>query len=344
MEMTKWEHIQASIGYTFKNVGLLVQAFTRKSYAEENRGVLDNEVLEFYGDKALDFIIMRKMSKHYGNANESGYTSAEQEGTLTDIKKKLVCKEMLASKIRELRLQQFLRKGWGDVEQRVHEQESVQEDLFEAILGAVAIDSEWDIAALTRVVERMLNPDFYFQNGFEDDLDYVQLIQQWCQKKYGVLPTYCITQGVGDFQLSNEYKGENLNFQCYLNFRPFLQRFSACGESKAKARAAAAKKAYMDLEKNHLLLSLKDEVGAPDFERAVNQLQELYQKKYISEPQYTFAETKDENGNSIWECTCYLASLNLGISMVDSSKKQAKKKAAYHMVWLFLGKEAQNEA
>ena len=125
---------------------------------------------------------------------------------------------------------------------------------------------------------------------------------------------------------------------------PFAQRFSALGESNAKARKAAAKKAYMYLEKNHLLLSLKDEVGAPDFERAVNQLQELYQKKYISVPQYTYTETKAENGDSIWECNCYLASLNLGFSTADSSKKQAKKMAAYRMVELFLGKEAQNEA
>ena len=342
MEMTKWEHIQASIGYTFKNVGLLVQAFTRKSYAEENKGALDNEVLEFYGDKALDFIIMKKMSKHYGGVSENGYTSAEQEGTLTDIKKKLVCKGMLASRIRELKLQQFLRMGWGDVEQRVYHQESVQEDLFEAILGAVALDSEWDVAELTRVVDRMLNPSLYFENGFEDDLDYVQLIQQWCQKKYGVLPQYFIAQGVRDYHLL--YSECSGNFQCDLCMPPFAQRFSALGENKAKARVAVAKKAYMYLEKNHLLLSLKDEVGDPDFERAINQLQELYQKKYISEPQYTFAETKDENGNSVWKCTCYLASLNLGISMADSSKKQAKKKAAYHMVWLFLGEEAQNEA
>ena len=60
MEMKNLEYIQLHIGYTFENRGLLCQAFTRKSYTEENKNALHNEVLEFYGDKALDFIIMKK--------------------------------------------------------------------------------------------------------------------------------------------------------------------------------------------------------------------------------------------------------------------------------------------
>ena len=58
--------IQSKIGYHFSNIQLLCQAFTRKSYAEENPQAQHNEVLEFYGDKALDFVVMKTMSKFYG--------------------------------------------------------------------------------------------------------------------------------------------------------------------------------------------------------------------------------------------------------------------------------------
>ena len=45
--------VQGQIGYDFKNIDLLNQAFTRRSYSEENGGE-NNEVLEFIGDKVLD--------------------------------------------------------------------------------------------------------------------------------------------------------------------------------------------------------------------------------------------------------------------------------------------------
>ena len=49
--------IQSKIGYHFSNIQLLCQAFTRKSYAEENPRAQHNEVLEFYGDKVLEYAI-----------------------------------------------------------------------------------------------------------------------------------------------------------------------------------------------------------------------------------------------------------------------------------------------
>ena len=93
-----------------------------------------------------------------------------------------------------------------------------------------------------------------------------------------------------------------------------------------------------------MLYSLTDEVGKPDLERAINQLQELYQKGYISEPQYTFSEKYDSNGNSYWECSCFLQNLGRGFIVTDSSKKQAKKKAAHRMATLYLGGEDCYEA
>lgn len=343
MEMTNLEYVQHQIGYVFRRKGLLCQAFTRKSYTEENNNaLLNNEVLEFYGDKALDLIVMKKMSEYYGRIGEEElYVSSVSEGQLTDIKKKLVCKEMLANRICALDFHQRLIMGKGDLEQKVWEQESVQEDLFEAIVGAVALDSDWDMDALSTVVERMLNPEFYFENGFGESIDYVGLLQQWYQKRYGQIPLYSFSECVRSPELFPEATSEK-RFQCDVTIAPFPP-FKALGKSKIDARMAAAEKAYRYLEANHLLLSLVDEVGVPEPDRAINQLQELYQKGYISEPQYSFAENHDENGNPIWDCTCYVASLNQGVSVSHSSKKQAKKNAAYLLMWPFLGEVDNHE-
>ena len=333
--------IQGQICYKFKKRELLRQAFTRRSYSEENKGCPNNEVLEFYGDKALDFIVMKKMSEFYGSiGNEHFYVSTMDEGKLTDIKKNLVCRKMLASKIRAFRFQMWLILGKGDVEQKVWDQESVQEDLFEAIIGAVAIDSDWNVDVLSDVVNLMLNPEFYFEKGF-DDINYVELIQQWYQKKFHLPPVYEIRMGCWDFQLLHE-EHDGSNFQCDLAIYPF-DYFHAIGKTKSSAKMAAAKKAYFYLKQHHLLISLVDEVGKPDLERAVNQLQELFQKGYIGEPQYSFLETHDENGNPVWECECRVQGLNPVYTHKCSSKKEGKKIVAYEMAKLFLHWEENDE-
>ena len=47
--------VERIIGYSFKNKSLLVQAFTRRSYGVESGTHTDNEVLEFVGDRAVDY-------------------------------------------------------------------------------------------------------------------------------------------------------------------------------------------------------------------------------------------------------------------------------------------------
>lgn len=328
--------IQSKIGYHFSNIQLLCQAFTRKSYAEENPQAQHNEVLEFYGDKALDFVVMKTMSKFYGEINENQcFLSKLEEGELTKVKAKIVCKSMLSQKVREMNFHQSLILGCGDEGQKIHLQESVQEDLFEAILGAVAIDSAWNVDVLEKVVERMLNLDACLRANFQDEPDYVQVIQQWNQKKYGLLPEYTFQNWVSNFKLLEEFP-QGGSMQCNLQLGSGML-FQSLGQSRVEARLAAAKKAYHYLKNNNLLLSLTDEVGKLVPEKAINQLQELYQKGYIGEPQYTFEELHNKDGTPIWQCVCHVKGLDQDFIMTHSSKMGAKKRAAYCMAWLYLG-------
>lgn len=314
-------YIQQLIDYDFNEMRLLRQAFTRKSYSEEGNGAYNNEVLEFYGDKALEIIVMKKLDEYFGrvNTNNGKYISDKNEGQLTEIKKKLVCRKMLASRIDFFELNQFLLMGKGDIDNNVQDQESVKEDLFEAIIGAVTIDSDWNFEEIENVVDRLLSVDNYLKNGFEnEDNNYVDIIQVWCQKKYNWIPTFL-------------YEERSNGYLCQVILDDNFKRFTKYGDSKREARMFACKDAYEYLLDNKLLYNVFDDIGEPEIDRAINQLQELYQKGYINEPEYYFEETYDYNGNPLWHCECCVKGI-YGYQGDYSSKKTGKKTVAYKLL------------
>lgn len=320
MEKRELELIQNTIDYHFLNDDLLQQAFTRRSYTVEN-GTENNEVLEFIGDKVLDIVVVKVMMKRFGHITGGDFEEFKtkyDEGKFTEIKKELVEGKMLARCIDRLGFNKYLILGKGDEKQKVYEEDSVKEDLFEAILGAVAIDSDWDMDELEEVVKMMLDFNEVFNNK-ENDIEYVQEIQEWSQKKYKELPKYSIDE-------------TDDGYRCYLCLPNIDYMFYADAISKSGSRFLAAKLAYEFLEENDMLFSLIDEIGEADYDKAINQLQELYQKRYISEPKYTFAEFKDNCGNSIWACTCYVDGIDYYFTNKSTTKKEAKKDSAYDML------------
>ena len=108
-----FKKIESVIGYTFDNVDLLQQAFVRRSYSVENGGQ-NNEVLEFIGDKALDFAVIRLMMNRFGKITEDKqwnefkltnpkyFQTKLDEGKFTDIKKMLVDTNSLSKCIDKL--------------------------------------------------------------------------------------------------------------------------------------------------------------------------------------------------------------------------------------------------
>ena len=126
----KFKDICETIGYTFNNPYLLEQAFIRKSYSIEHPGVENNEVLEFLGDKVLDYVIVWSMStpEWYGSFTQSHqFHSKFDEGKLTNIKKNLVDKEMLAKRMAILDLSKYLVMGNGDIQNNAQNDPSVLE-------------------------------------------------------------------------------------------------------------------------------------------------------------------------------------------------------------------------
>ncbi len=348
--------VEEIIGYKFKNKTLLVQAFTRRSYSEENTGSFHNEVLEFIGDSALGSVIVKKLSKRYRwrffkdestdglekNLAESGYSpyvcdkayrSDLSEDEFSRLKISLVRSQTLAAAIERAGLERFLHMSRGDIERGAQNETSVKEDLFEAIIGAIAIDSEWDYGEIEAFVDRILDPDTLLENGFDGEPDYEAELAEWFAKN-GWEPEYV--------EISSIYEDLSVAVEVDLGVDMLQYKAEGWGSTAAGARRMAAKRAMEFIKVvGDRAEGVIRAVGTPDYDRAINQLQELWQKGLIPKPEYTFHENgKSSSGNPLWGCECKIKGLVYprGYWCDFDSKAEAKKSAAHEALVYLVGK------
>lgn len=151
-ETEKLLKIQKTIGYQFNNENLLQQAFTRKSFSSRNKQQ-NNEVLEFYGDRILDFIVTKEFYNKYGSIdNNYELVSSKTVKELSSFNVELVRNTTLAQQIINLNLTNFIRVRYKSERKSL----KYRADLFEAILGAVALDSNWNLDSLESVYQNMM--------------------------------------------------------------------------------------------------------------------------------------------------------------------------------------------
>lgn len=124
------------LGLSFSNFALLTRALTHRSYANEHQdGTEDNERLEYLGDAVIDFIVAEWAYRHFPEL---------PEGDLTKIRAHLVRNENLAKFAQQIDLGGALRLGRGEKTTGGHHRESVLGSAFEALLGAIYLDSTFD--------------------------------------------------------------------------------------------------------------------------------------------------------------------------------------------------------
>jgi ribonuclease-3 len=146
--------LNVRLGLSFSNLSLLTRALTHRSYTNENSAGEDNERLEFLGDAVLDFIVGEWAYRHFPEM---------PEGDLTKIRSFLVRNERLAEFARKLDLGSALRLGRGEKSSGGHARESLLGSVFEALIGAIYLDSDLDkvrkfiIPLFESIEERLLD-------------------------------------------------------------------------------------------------------------------------------------------------------------------------------------------
>lgn len=130
--------LQENLNYYFKDGELLRKALTHSSYANEHQmGMTENnERLEFLGDTILNLVVSQYLYKKYPNY---------PEGELSKIRAKVVCESSLAYAARKINLGDYLLLGKGEEATGGRNRESILADATEAIVGAIYMDSDFQI-------------------------------------------------------------------------------------------------------------------------------------------------------------------------------------------------------
>ena len=124
--------IENKIGYTFRDKGLLEEAFTHSTYANVHGGK-DNERMEYLGDAVLQLVVTEWQYLRDAQA---------EEGKLTFQRQKFVCEEALDEAVRALGLQEYLLV----VGSRANVGRKTVSSLFETVIAAIYLDGGYEPA------------------------------------------------------------------------------------------------------------------------------------------------------------------------------------------------------
>jgi ribonuclease III len=171
------QQLQQKIGIHFRDPGLLLEAVTHSSFANENPSVSprDNERLEYLGDAVLQLISAEYLYKHHPGATE---------GELTQTRSAMVNTNTLAQLAEELDLGSYLYLGKGIAKGGGRGLKSLLANAFEAVLGAMFLDAGYDAA-----YHYYLNRYRALPSPMRDE-NFKGRLQQVAQEKFGETPVY----------------------------------------------------------------------------------------------------------------------------------------------------------
>src|SRR5438874_6367003 len=146
--MSSVEDLQFELGYRFKDTQLLTKALTHSSHANE-RAVSDgdNEQLEFLGDSVLGFLVSDFLFRTHPTLSE---------GQLSKLKGFFVSSANLVKYAERIHLGHYLHLGKGEEKTGGRTKQALLVDAFEAVLGAVYLDS--GIEEARRLMFRFFEP------------------------------------------------------------------------------------------------------------------------------------------------------------------------------------------
>jgi len=220
------EYIVAS---PIHNEVLFATALTHRSAIDflDKEKFVSNERLEFLGDAVLDLVIAEHVYKLYPNFNE---------GALTKLRSQLVNAKILAHYAKRFNLGKVLIVSESAEQNGVRESETALADAFEALIGAVYLDSGYDKARA--FLETTMLQHTNFAALIDSDQNFKSALLEYAQGERLTLPYYFVISEEGPphkkvftvgVRLGDEVLGEGT------------------GKSKKTAEQMAAKEAFTKL-------------------------------------------------------------------------------------------------
>lgn len=186
--MKEFTEFEARVGISFINKELLRQAFTHRSYLNENRAIKGghNERLEFLGDAVLELVITDFLYQKY---------PSKTEGDLTSIRSALVNATTCAQVASELEFNDYLLLSRGEAKDTGRARQYILANALEAVIGAIYIDQGYDKAKefivryITPMTEKIVEEELW--------LDAKSRFQEKAQDAVSITPLYRTMKEVG---------------------------------------------------------------------------------------------------------------------------------------------------
>lgn len=179
--MIDFAEFEKIIKVEFKNKDILRQAFTHRSYLNENKkgSIGHNERLEFLGDAVLELVVTKFLYNKYPE---------KPEGDLTAIRAALVNTNTISTAAKKLKVNDFLLLSKGEAKDTGRARQYILANAFEAIIGAIYLDKGFEVAE--KFIEKnifYLTDEIVAQNLWQDSKSY---FQEKVQEENGLTPVY----------------------------------------------------------------------------------------------------------------------------------------------------------
>ena len=175
----KIEDIEKKLKIKFKNRNLLIQSLTHKSYDKN----INNEKLEFLGDRVLGFVIAKKLLELYPN---------EKEGILDKKLASLVNKKKCYEVCKFLQLNKVIKTNTSTKANNTIEDKIIS-DTCEAIIGAIFLDQ--GIIVAEKIILYLWSTDL--KNSVNTEIDAKTRLQEHSLKEFKALPIYKLLESKG---------------------------------------------------------------------------------------------------------------------------------------------------
>lgn len=179
--MNNLNEFENIIGFTFKDKTLLKQAFTHRSYLNENRSLTlsHNERLEFLGDAVLELSVTKYLYDQF---------PTKPEGDLTALRSALVNAITLSEVATNIHVNDFLLLSKGEAKDTGRARQYILANTFEAIIGAIYIDQGFEMANefISKFVLTLT--DEIVRTGTW--IDAKSSFQEKAQERAGITPSY----------------------------------------------------------------------------------------------------------------------------------------------------------
>lgn len=182
------EKFYQRLGYRFRRLELLYEAFRHSSYVNEQGDpkIRDNERLEFLGDAVLDLAISDILMAFFKSA---------KEGDLSKYRATVVNEKGLYQIAKKLKLGDHILLGKGEELTNGRSKPSILANTVEALLGALYLDAGFNEAR--EVIKKLFIPLIEELDSGKLIHDFKSKLQEYTQETHKTRPEYKLVKETG---------------------------------------------------------------------------------------------------------------------------------------------------